>query len=178
MQVPLFRTFVWKQSIPGLGITCIFLSCVLHFKTCKLVDRILKMVANVMADLKRRDESFEINKAVVASLESAITIHDIKKKLLPTSYFNLSNAYDEANLYPEALATAQKGIAFCQNYGEYKTFGELHYNVGKAYYFMSNSEQAKLYFQQAHTILISQGKFDIAGFVKKKVREKYKITVE
>jgi len=148
------------------------------FKLSMNEYRILKELANVKVDLGLLQEVAEIHTAVITSLENQETLHDIKKKLLPTSYFNLSNLLLRQEAYNEALSISEQGLIFSRQYKEFKLLGELQCNMGIASQCLGDTKQAKLLLSQSYNTFISCGEDKLACLLKKAVKERYDIDIE
>jgi len=139
--------------------------------------RIIKLIANIKARLNKPKESLNITLAIVDSLESSLVSFDVKKKLLPTNYFNLSCALFDDNNPSGALDAAEKGIAFCNDVSDYKVLAELLYNKARALYIMGEIEESGILFQESYNTFKTTKNSLKAASVKKFAKEIYGISI-
>ena len=139
--------------------------------------RIIKTLACIMDDLGERSGAIKLFDTIITSLEREATSYEMRKKLLPTSYFNLSNMLLEDRLYLQALEVAERGLNFCFETKEYKEDGKLHWNKGRAYHGLNDLEQSNLFFQKSHDIFVSRNDTSTAQRLKETALTKYKTTI-
>jgi len=140
--------------------------------------RILKEIANVKADLGEKQEAIKIFEALMVSLESETANYEIKKKLLPSIYFNMSCILLDDELYTKAFDVIEKGLQFSKITKEFKVIGELIWNKGRVLYNTNNIEQATVLFQQSYIHFVNCEDDMTAKRLKKVAKEKYNITID
>lgn len=137
--------------------------------------RILKIVANIKAAAGKGQEALDLSYAIVVSLECEATSYEIRKKLLPTAYFNTSNTLLKNELYAQALDVATRGIDFCLSIKELKVNGELFWNKGRALHGMGDLRQATVFFQKALNFFIGHDADHTALSLINTAKDKYGI---
>lgn len=139
--------------------------------------RILKHYEAMKIRTNKLTEAIDISKAIIASLENEETDFITQRKLLPTSYHNLSTSLIKTNVYEEALELAEKGIKLCHKIKKFSTLGHHQYNVAAALHGMGNIEQARLMFQQSYDTHINQGDYETAESERKEMMGQYGIDI-
>jgi len=135
--------------------------------------RILIAMANSKMKIENIKESTRILSAICSSLELETTKHDIKKKLLPITYFNLSNTLIKMKNYMKTLNITEKGISFCLNTNEFKELGFFHVNKARALYYMGCVEEATECYKSSLEIFKGQGKVANVEYVTNAITKDY-----
>lgn len=139
--------------------------------------RIMNMIANVIEILGNHQYATEVSKAIVASLENDSTSRDIKKKLLPSTYFNLSIKILRECDYAGALPIIERGLEFCYSTNEIKVLGKLLWNKGEVIHALHDSIQASSWFEKAYHHSILCGNSSLAKNMKDIALERYNISL-
>jgi len=139
--------------------------------------RILKLIANNMDDTGQQQQAIELYQAIIVSLENKPASYELQKRLLPTTYFNLSTTLLDENEYSKSLEVTECGLKFCSSVNEFKLNGEFFWNKGRAYFGLKDIAQATLWFQHSYNTVANNGKHDIAEYLKNVSQEKYGITI-
>lgn len=144
-------------------------------RSCSWIEyRMLLLLANSNCELGNLEGALDICDAVMKSLNRKETDGDIRSRLRPVVFFNLSEVYLKKGFYEEALEASSMGIA------EYKyVFIErLLQSKAKALYCMNNTKDAATAFRQAHEVFKLQQRGNLAEIFKNEVAEKYQIIIE
>jgi len=136
--------------------------------------RILRQVANTQAKHGCVQESIQTEHAVIALLEREETYIHIKKRLLPVSYFNLSNKMLDEKM-DGVLDIIERGLRFCTKHIELKLFGELLWNKGNAYHLIGDTPQSEKFFKQSIAFFIGQDNLSIVEYLRNLGKSKYGI---
>ena len=135
--------------------------------------RILLLMVNTQCELGHLDEALSICNAIMTSMNRKETDGEIRSRLRPIIYQNLSEIYLKKELYDEALEVSSLGIT------EYKyvVIERLLNSKAKALFGLNNIEGAKAAFQQAYDILRSQQREILATRLKSQVAKQYQIEI-
>jgi len=140
--------------------------------------RIIKIIAIVKSKLNQQQESLDIAKAIVASLENNTTSFNVQRELLPSNYFNLSCDLLDNEDYISALHIVDKALKFCDDTGTFKVLGQLRYNKGRALYGMGDIEQSRIHFIESYRTFETLNYLSKAEYTKKLAKENYNISIE
>ena len=143
--------------------------------------RILMAICITQHKLTQTTEAKNILLAMRISLKKCNVEADIRNKILPNVYFNLSNLLldDDSNAidYETALFYCEEGVEFCQHVKSYKTLGHLYCNMGRANYYIGNSHQTRKYFKMSHETFLLHGEVEIAEYIKAVIKNEYDVDV-
>lgn len=137
--------------------------------------RILRFIANLYALLGESEKSLGLNKAIVVSLERDTNDYGLQKKLIPLTFFNLSNRMIDAGDHADALILTEKGLGFCYQTKEFKYLGNLLWNKGKASYYLGDVEKATTSFQESYSFFTSKQEYVTAKYLQEVAKEKYNL---
>ena len=140
--------------------------------------RILTVMANSKNKIGSYEEATKGLEAICFSLERKDTGYDVKKKLLPLTYYNLSVLLIKTHKNIEASKIADKGIAFCLNTKEFKQLGSLYVNKAHALYHINsikNTTEYLHYFQLAYDTFVTQGNHAKAELVRNELVKNHDI---
>jgi len=139
--------------------------------------RIITVIANLLGHLDRKRFKIDILKATYTSLSNKEVDRELRKKLLPNVYYNLSNALIDERCYNDALNICIEALIFCKQYKLYKIYGEIIYNKAKSLLFLDDIVKATEIFRLSYNVFIAQGDDNKASFVKNTVLQKYNIRI-
>jgi len=139
--------------------------------------RILISMANLKSKMGSIKKATNILSAICSSLERKTTKHDVRKKLTPIVYFNLSNRLISMKSYAKAFDIADKGISFCLNKNEFKELGFFHVNKARALYYMDRIEEATRCFENSLEIFKMQEKFACIERVENAIMSEYPLCI-
>ena len=140
--------------------------------------RILKGIAKSKFGAGQHQESIDIYQAIITSLERKNTGYELQKKLLPGTYFNMSNRLLDLKCYDSAFDITNHAVDFCHKAKEFKLIGHLLCNKGRVFYYMGNIEQATFFLQKSYETFVTHGDTSSAEHLKKIAMEKYGIIAE
>ena len=139
--------------------------------------RILKQISVVLSEMKRDKETMAIELAVLESLEHIRTPYSIKKKLLPSSYFNLSNDLLHIEDYNAALEVINHGLDFCKSTGEIKFIGQLLSNKGLCLCELESLEIAIPFLKSGYQTLLLHDRIQQAARLQTSLLEDYNLDI-
>jgi len=128
--------------------------------------RILNLIGITRGERGQPEEWIKILKAMLASLHENKIDQEIRNRLLPTIYFNLTNALLETGQYQECIEVCDKGIAFCVEIKTSKTHGELIHNKGSALFRFGNVDAATDMFERSYNYFVHGGNMKAAEMAK------------
>ena len=137
--------------------------------------RILNLIATSLDETNRRNPAIRILTAACKSLEAKKIDSEIRRKLLPTVYYNLSNFYINEGEHKKAFNICEKGIEFCKSENNHKIFAKLLYNRAKSLNSMGNKQEATNGFKHSHNTFLAHEDYENANLVKEIVAKKYQI---
>jgi len=140
--------------------------------------RIIRFIANTYTRMGEPKKSLEIYKAIVSSIENDTRDYGLQKKLLPITYFNLSNELIANDNYEEGLITTESGLESCRKNKDYKLYGKLLCNKGRAFHGLGNAEQTRKIFQQSYNTLVTLEEFEDAKHLQVIAKDEYNIIIE
>ena len=117
--------------------------------------RILKLMALVIGIHKSYDESSLILESLEKSLLQKKVNDKIRDRLLPTVYYNLSDALIDCKnpkSYEKALLISETGIKYCRKHDCFKILPYLLFSKGEALFNLGRTE-AVVYFKQSYDAL-------------------------
>lgn len=139
--------------------------------------RLINVIANAKLAFGQPREAIDIFKALLLSLNLKDVNHDIKKEVMPSVFFNLSNTLSHQNIHEEALKVCEDGIAFCTTVKSFKAIGKLHYNKARELFYMSNHGEAEKSFNLSYNTFLCHNDLTNANHVKKIAKDKFDITI-
>lgn len=137
--------------------------------------RILMYFAIIKSRLGFTNECILTLSAMCESLNNKKIDVEIKNRLLPTIYYNLSDELIDSKCYEEALSYCEKGISLCKKAKNYKTLPHLYYSIAKVFIILGNKDRAEENFRQSYNIFSAHGDNETALQVKKLVATKYNL---
>jgi len=124
---------------------------IVRYKLSMNEYRILKGISNSYSRLGDIQKAINTYEMILLSLESDNANYEIKKKQLPTTYFNLSNLLLDDRQCVKALEIIDKGIDFCLSTAELKVISHLRWNKGRALFYLGETKLATDFFQTAYS---------------------------
>lgn len=137
--------------------------------------RILKLIALNFKNKKQFHETLKLLNTLCKSLCTNKTDVEIRNRLLPNIYYNLSNVLLSEESYEIALDTSMKGVKHCRKTQHLKVLPLLLYNVAKSHFFQGDKLKAVEVFQQSHQASLINGNTIEAEHTKITVAKKYNI---
>jgi tetratricopeptide (TPR) repeat protein len=139
--------------------------------------RIIKLISITLCDRGQAYDGIMILDALNESLCNKKVGIEIKNRLLPNTYYNLSDALIDVNNYQLALNACDNGVKFCRQAKNCKMLPYLFYNMGKAQFKMGHKTQAEESFKEAMLAFCVHGNKETAERAGKMIAEKYQIYI-
>ena len=140
--------------------------------------RVLRQMAVVLDKLGNNVAAYNLEKAVISSLENENLNYGVRKKLLPAAYYNFSHSLIAGEEYNDAINIVEKALAFCDEAREYKLKADLIYVAAKANILLGNISIATLLFAESYNAYkILSGNKEAEG-IKNQIKELYNIILD
>jgi transcriptional regulator with XRE-family HTH domain len=139
--------------------------------------RILKLIAITMHHMGQLETKIIILDSMCESLQNKKIDVEIRNRLLPNIYYNLSDALIEDNNYQSAFLICEKGIKLCKQTKSFKMLPYLLYNKAESLLFIDTRARAIKGFKQSHKTFLLYGDEKTAAHVKEVIAGKYQIPI-
>jgi hypothetical protein len=144
----------------------------------KVEYRLLNAIATTKRNLGHPKSAIRILAALLTSLRKKCEDIEFKREIMPVIYFNLSNAHANEHYHEKSLSVSEQGIKFCVEYKSFKTLGRLHYNKGRALFYLGDKANAKKQFFLSYITFLSQENKSEARHVKAIAAKKYNFLLQ